>query len=159
MNRFFTIILLLTCVTFSFGQITIEDVELDEIIINAKLKLPDLYIHELSGIDSIVKKGTRMAPKIAIGNKGNASAGKKKWSYFFYIEDKLVTFNRVAPFDLIGGKIISFPSDYDKNKKYGSYLFKKAGRYHYKLVIETKRKFKEFDKENNSIEGFITVVD
>lgn len=142
---------------FLFAQFKIGTVELDEVVVNAKRKLPDLYIHVLSGIDSIVQKGTRMIPKITIGNKGNVAADKKKWSYFFYVNDKLVDFNRVAPFDLGSGKTLAFPEGY--GKKYGSYVFKKTGTYKYRLVIETKKKYKEFDTDNNVIEGVVKVVE
>jgi hypothetical protein len=133
------------------------DVDLDPVIIKAKVKLTDLYIHSLTGIDSIVKVGQRIIPKIIIGNKGNSDANKKLWSWFLYIDGKLVSFNRVYPFDLESGKSIGSSPGY--NKKYGSFIFKKSGKYLYKLIIKTKKKLKEFDKTNNIIEGYIRVID
>ncbi len=155
------LIILLLCTNFSvFGQFRMEKiktVDLDQVIISSKKKLPDLYIHELK-IDSIVKKGVRIVPKIVIGNKGTLDADRKKWSWFFYIDGKLVSFNREYFFDLKAGyKMISGPPNF--KYKYGHYTFKKKGVHTYKLIIKTKKKFKEIDKKNNIIEGTIRVVD
>ena len=114
----------------------------------------DLYIHELTGIDSIVKVGTKIIPSVTIGNKGNIPVDRKKWSFFLYIDDKLVKFSRRAPFDLPSGRTMKFSRN-EFNKSYGSFIIKEKRKYPYKLIIKTKRKLKEFDKENNIIEGTI----
>lgn len=73
--------------------------------------------------------------------------------FFLYIDDKLVTFSRKAPVDLPGGNTIKYSRSY--NKSYGSFIIEEKRVYKYKLIIKTKRKLKEFDKENNIIEGTI----
>ncbi len=162
MNKITFLVLVFNMLTLScFGQFKIEKIKeynLDEVIIKTKRKLPDLYIHSIEGLDSIVKKGERIVPKIWVGNKGTAPANRKKWSWFFYIDDNLVSFNREYPFDFKNGfKMSTGPVNF--KSKYGHYTFKKKGKHTYKLIIKTKRKFEEIDKTNNYIEGTILVVD
>lgn len=148
------IVLFLLCSQLTIAQFELGTTVLDEVVISNKVKKVDLYVHELVGIDSIAKVGTRIVPGVTIGNKGNIAANKKEWSFFLYIDDKLITFSRTAPVDLPSGRTMKFPRDF--NKKYGSFIIKEKRKYPYKLIIKTKRKLKEFDTENNIIEGTIT---
>ncbi len=137
-----------------YSQFKTERIDLDEVIINTKIKYVDLYVHKIE-IDSIAKVGQRIIPKIAIGNKGNIAANRKKWSWFLYINNTLVNFNRIYPINLESGMVIHSIPLY--NKKYGSYIFKEKGVYNYKLIIKIKKGLKEKNEKNNIREGTIIV--
>lgn len=97
--------------------------------------------------------GDKVSFTYVVRNLGKNTLPTGSYEVEFYVDDKLVSFDRAGNPLTPGGGVT-----YSRSEGYYDFIPDKPGKYSYILILDPKNTFKETNEDNNKIIGEITVL-